>query len=366
MKILLYNDFRTLVGGTERYIQNLLPLLEQEADVQLLTAEDVLPIATYSTAQKYFSFWSENNLLNQYLSKAITTFKPDVIHLNNVYFYTQSVLDTLRCYHIPVLMTMHDCRYCHLTTDSPLQYLFKVLKKQTISSTIQIFLAPSQAMYDLANAQYTQKIDLLPLFIDSQKWRFGTPNYQGTLRLLYIGNLDSKKGVFMLLDVLQRLHQCNIKATLTFIGVGVDERALQATIHDRNLEYCVDLLGKVQDTTIQYFMQSHFALLYPSLLHESFGMSGLEAQASGLPVVASNIGGITEWAIHEKTALLAKPNDVEDWYHKILLLWNNQNLYNQIRHEAHKQSITKFLPSQHIKHIMSNYSNLSKQKIDIC
>jgi glycosyltransferase involved in cell wall biosynthesis len=51
------------------------------------------------------------------------------------------------------------------------------------------------------------------------------------------------------------------------------------------------------------------ALVLPARAPETFGLVGLEAMTHGLPVIASAIGGITEWLAHEHTGLGVPPND---------------------------------------------------------
>jgi len=355
MKILIYNDWKTLVGGAERYIYNLLPPLSQDNTVLFIAAEDVLLLNTFKIYQRKLSFWQKNKQLSQYLHHQIESFKPDIIHLNNVYYFSESVFSVIKLSGIPIVFTLHDYQFIDLPSDKPWQNLLKYLKRRKLHAAVHMFMAPSQTIYKLASDQHFEKVHYLPHFIDTKNWPYKLSNSYSELKLLYVGNIDRIKGVFFLLNVLELISTMKIKASITYVGVGKDEKELKNEIEYRKLTDRVLMVGYQNDLKIQQFFSHHFVLLLPSLIQESFCLTGLEAQAVGLPVIVSNLGGVTEWATDNETAIFATANNVNDWCSKICLLWDNKILYNHIRSKAINQVIDKFQPITHCKNLMSYY-----------
>lgn len=360
MKILIYNDWKTLMGGTERYIHNLIPFLSQYHEVHFVSAEDILPINRLSHYQRKFSLWKKNETLIQYLKVEIETFQPDLIHINNVYYYFRSLFIAIRSSNVPICLTLHDSQYLNLPNDTSWQYLLKKIKRSILNDVVQSFFAPSKLIFQMANNQFFKDVHYLPHFIDSKKWPCQNQEHNNALNLLYLGNIDKKKGVFFLLDVLQQMLENNFDINITFVGKGKDEQELAQEIISKKLTDKVKIFGHQNDNIIQQFFSNHFALVLPSLCIESFGLAGLEAQASGLPVIVSNLGGITEWAVEKETAILAHSNDIKDWCDKIELLWLDKQLYNHIRSEAMKRVHRDFQPQTHCDNLITCYNRMSR------
>lgn len=358
MKILIYNDWKTLVGGAERYIHNLLPLLSQDNDIKFIAAEDVLLLKSFKVYQRKLSFWQNNKALSQYLQNQIKSFTPDIIHLNNVYYFSETVFSVVKLSGIPVVFTLHDYQFIDLSYDNLWQNLLKYLKRKKLQAVVQLFIAPSQLTYKLTSEQLFENVYYLPHFIDTIKWPYKSSHSNRELKLLYVGNIDKNKGVFFLIDVLELLLKMNIKASITYVGVGRDEKELKKEIKYKKLSDRILMVGYQNDFNIQQFFSDHFVLVLPSLKHESFCLTGLEAQAVGLPIIVSNLGCVAEWATDNETAIIASANNINDWCSKINLLWENKILYNHIRLKAINQVIDKFQPIPHYKNLPSYYHKI--------
>ncbi len=126
-------------------------------------------------------------------------------------------------------------------------------------------------------------------------------------RLLSMGRLDVRKGPDTLLRALRLLDP---STTLSFLGRG--ERAERDRLAALAAELGVlervrfDPIGSSQ---LAEGYRSHDCLVFPSEWPEPFGMVPLEAMASGLPVVATNVGGLAEYLVDEVNCLLIPPGD---------------------------------------------------------
>jgi glycosyltransferase involved in cell wall biosynthesis len=116
--------------------------------------------------------------------------------------------------------------------------------------------------------------------------------------ILFLANIEYRKGIFTLLDAFASVAQAIPDCTLEIWGdgreaEGMRQRVLKAPCADR-----IHLRGRASRDRVSEIMRSHSVYCMPS--HgEPFGMTILEAMASGLPVVTTNAGG-PAFLIHEQ------------------------------------------------------------------
>lgn len=126
--------------------------------------------------------------------------------------------------------------------------------------------------------------------------------------LLSVGALASEKGIPELIEAFNVLSINRPGARLVVIGDGplraeIEELAVRLGCHER-----VALPGAVTDKEVAGYMQAADVLVHPSHA-EGLPNVVLEAMACGLPVVASNVGGIPEVVVPDETGLLVPPQD---------------------------------------------------------
>jgi glycosyltransferase involved in cell wall biosynthesis len=83
-------------------------------------------------------------------------------------------------------------------------------------------------------------------------------------------------------------------------------------------------------------------LAMPSVESETFGRVSIEAQASGVPVLCSDIGGIPETVSAGKTGLLLQPGNVVAWRDAIVALANDSERRNRMAKEGRDWVVQKF------------------------
>jgi glycosyltransferase involved in cell wall biosynthesis len=134
--------------------------------------------------------------------------------------------------------------------------------------------------------------------------------------IVAIGRLIPKKGFAELIRacalILRRgkAFQCEI------IGEGPLENELRAQIAQLDLQNCVVLSGAKPQSEVRGRLFAANVFVLPSVVDREGGMDNLptvimEAMATGLPVVSTDIGGIPEMVTHKKTGFLVPPGDTE-------------------------------------------------------
>jgi glycosyltransferase involved in cell wall biosynthesis len=123
--------------------------------------------------------------------------------------------------------------------------------------------------------------------------------------LLWVGRLQPWKGV----DVAIRALASIPRAQLVIAGDGQERAALEALVDELDLAARVHFLGEVPRAQLPGVYSAADMLLATSYASETFGIGPVEAQACGLPVVASTFGGFPEVVDAGRTGLLVPPRD---------------------------------------------------------
>lgn len=137
------------------------------------------------------------------------------------------------------------------------------------------------------------------------------------------GRLIWKKGYEYGIRAVHLLKQRGIPVEYRIIGNGPYEDALIYTIHELGLRNEVHLLGRKNKEEIAEELNNADVFLHPAI-SEGFCNAVIEAQAMGVPVIASDAGGLPENIADEETGFIVPMWDVEAIADKVTWLWNNQ------------------------------------------
>jgi glycosyltransferase involved in cell wall biosynthesis len=128
-----------------------------------------------------------------------------------------------------------------------------------------------------------------------------------------VGRLVERKGVTHLIEAVRQLSS-DVRPYLTVIGDGPERAALDAQIARDGLRDRVTIRGRVSEAELRGAYAVADVLVLPSILDargdtEGLGVVLLEAMSYGVPVIGSNLGGITDIVRDGETGLLVPPGD---------------------------------------------------------
>lgn len=123
----------------------------------------------------------------------------------------------------------------------------------------------------------------------------------------FVGRLVASKGIDVLLRALSRLE--GVSAAVA--GDGPDRPRLERLASELGLGRRVRLLGWLDAARVAHLLSESRLLVLPSLWDEPFGIAGLEALAAGVPVVASDVGGVSSWLRDGEAGVLVPRADEE-------------------------------------------------------
>jgi glycosyltransferase involved in cell wall biosynthesis len=134
--------------------------------------------------------------------------------------------------------------------------------------------------------------------------------------VLAVGRLHPRKGQLLLLEALDSLpHEITRRVEFWIVGRG-RRGDYEARLRRRAAEAGVPVvfLGNIDDDDLQHIYRRADIFAMTSVNHghslEGFGLAYMEASAFGLPVVAHDVGGVSEAVIDGKTGLLVEPGNV--------------------------------------------------------
>ncbi|MDA8343939.1 MAG: glycosyltransferase family 4 protein [Thermaerobacter sp.] len=210
-------------------------------------------------------------------------------------------------HNLPLLATFHSSergRSGHLFRPPSPDLQIQTLERELFFGAWRR-VAPSTAMAQEINATYGDLATLVvPNGIDLPRPATYSRRVPG--RLLFVGRLVQEKGLWHLLHALASLRAVRPQAHLIVVGVGPERSALHREALRLGLETSVEFLGQLPPDAVARQREVAEVAVVPSV-YEPFGLVALEALAWGVPLVASDVGGLREFA--EGAAVLVPPAD---------------------------------------------------------
>jgi glycosyltransferase involved in cell wall biosynthesis len=179
--------------------------------------------------------------------------------------------------------------------------------------------------------------------VDSQKFR-ADPAVAREPVVLFVGRLAEKKGVEYLLRAMDQVQKHAPHLHLVIAGDGPLRPSLEPLA--RNLRRCT-FLGMQSHEVVKGWMNRASMLVAPSVTAASGDSEGLptvivEAQAMGLPVIATDHAGNTEAVSDGQTGLIAQERDVDTLARHITRLAGDTDLWARLSHTARRQAERQF------------------------
>ncbi len=207
-----------------------------------------------------------------------------------------------------------------------------------------------------------EKVVTIPNWIDTS--RFSSPERFGrrfreelgipsdALVIGSVGRLSEQKGYRHLLAAAPDIRRACPRAVLVVAGEGESRNELEALAERLGVADMTFFPGFVREVESVYPSFDLFVL--PSL-YEPFGLVVLEAMVSGVPVVATRVGGVPEIIIDRETGLLVEPGDPHGLARAVIELIRKPDLRERLATAARDMLGRKFDRSASIARILAFY-----------
>ncbi|MCK5580548.1 MAG: lipopolysaccharide heptosyltransferase II [Candidatus Omnitrophica bacterium] len=195
----------------------------------------------------------------------------------------------------------------------------------------------------------SEHIRPIPRSVDLSKFKIPHKSSKGQSSdyvISMVGRITPLKGHTYFLKAMAKVVRSMPYAKIWIIGDAPRKKEtykqeLQVLVRHLGLSDHVEFLGNRQD--IPQLLSKTDVLVMSSVTPESFGRVILEAQAAGVPVVATQVGGVVEIIDHEETGLLVLPKDTDQMAQAVSRLFNDRKLVQQLTVAAKEKLQSKFL-----------------------
>lgn len=174
--------------------------------------------------------------------------------------------------------------------------------------------------------------------------------------LIHISNFRAVKRVDLLLKVFSRII-ADLPAKLLLVGEGPEWGAIQRMANEMGLSHRILFLGR-QDEVVPLLSASDLFIL--TSVNESFGLAALEAMACGVPVLAFNVGGLSEVIDHGRDGFLCSFGNVGAMAQKAVELLSSPEQHNLLSQAAAAKVRRRFCADR----IVSIYEDYYREVLD--
>src|SRR4051812_49142992 len=211
---------------------------------------------------------------------------------------------------IKVLTTLHGTDITIVGQDPSFHAItkFSIEKSDGLTAVSSFLKAETQSAFGCTGC----RIEVIPNFMDPQvydrtRYSRDLPGTDGKKVLMHISNFRPVKRVKDIIGIFARVAE-TIPSVLVMVGDGPDRGLAEEEARRLGVSDQVQFLGKLE--AVAPLLARADLFLLPTD-RESFGLSALEALASGVPVIGARAGGLPEVVRDGETGALCEPGDVD-------------------------------------------------------
>lgn len=213
-------------------------------------------------------------------------------------------------------------------------YFIQAFEDWTSGGTAQVLESYHLPLHKIVVAKWLEKVvfketgvhsDIIPNFVDTSQFypSQAVEGRENSVALLYhvLPEKNSEFGIRVLKNVQKKIPDLKVRM------FGVPDKPENLPEYFQYFQ-----AASVSQLRDEIYGQSKIYLLPPE--KEGWGLTGMEAMACGAALVASNVGGIKEYTINKKDAVLLTPNDEEAFVNTIIKLLTNDDMCVNIASEG--------------------------------
>lgn len=219
--------------------------------------------------------------------------------------------------------------------------------------------AVSKYLKDRTNADFdiSREIKVIPNFVDPQRFRRLKKDREQKI-VCHSSNFRPIKRIPDIISAFKIISK-EIDCKLSLIGTGPERHEAEEMAKNLRISESVEFLGNVKN--VQEIVGKSDIFLLPSE-DESFGLAALEAMSCGVPVVATNVGGLKELISHGVDGYLTGVGDPEALANYSLEILQDPELQEKLGRNAREKVLGTYTPDKIVPQYEDLYKEILKEK----
>ncbi|HXB30750.1 MAG TPA: glycosyltransferase [Puia sp.] len=336
MRILFVCDtYYPQLNGVYYFVRRLAPLLQERGHIVAVIAPsetlfstlkkidylDVyglpsLPILHYPNVRFPIPF-----LLKYRIKKILKNFNPDIIHLQDHFSISKAVVKVNKKAGVPIIGTNH------FMTENLTSFIHSEKWKRILSTyfwsqfskvfnQLSLVTTPSETAVRLIKPKLHVKVISISSGIDLEKFNPSGDTEEVRAKysiphkpvLLFVGRLDPEKNIEEIIQAVAIAVQ-KVDFYFVIVGRGIKKQGLEQLALELGISDRVIFTGFVSDEDLPYIYKLSRCFIISSIA-ELLSLSALQGMASGLPVIAADIGALGELVRDKVNGYLYKPGNI--------------------------------------------------------
>ena len=361
----LSDDFETLlIGGLpEKNEANSLHILEKYGVEPLLLPE----------MKREPNFQSDRIALKK-IKSIIKEFQPDIVHTHASKAGALGRKAAISC-NVPIIVHTFHGHVFHSYFGKVKTFIFKNIERYLAKKTsgiIAISDIQKNELCEIHQISSKEKTKVIPLGFDLEifqnnydKNRISTRNKYGidqnTIAIAIVGRITAIKDHEYFLDVIQSLHKtCHKKTKIFIVGDGDLKLEIEKRIVLlQNIGVDISLTSWIYD--IAEF-NAGMDIMCLTSKNEGTPVSLIEAQASNLPIVSTEVGGVADIVKQNETGFIIPRTNKSEFVSKLKLLIENDELRDKMKTKGWQNVYEKYSYQRLVKDTENYYRHLLKNQ----
>lgn len=333
---------------------------EQVEELRGLGIDCVLSVSTIKKGGKLRKIWKYLLLWFDMIKKVIKE-KPDIIHIHYV-FPTALIL---------ILLNIFIKKKIILTEHGSNLFRYKGIKAKLIKKIIDIskeMIVVSQYLKEKAIENYQieeKKLHVIPCGVNTEKF-YPIDKIESKRKLkldvekriiLFIGRLDEEKGIYTYLEIIKKIENENKEGSNQYIVIGDGPEKEKFAKEIKKLKSEIKMIGNINKNEVPIWFNASDVFIFPTK-KEAFGLVALESLSCGTPVIANDIGGVSESVENEINGYLIEDNKVNDFIEKLELIFENEKKYHEFKEAGRKKALL-FDTKRQTEKVKEIYKNIN-------
>lgn len=278
-------------------------------------------------------------LAHRDMARATIEFRPDIVHMHWLNSSLLAILQSRHWKRLLISVWGSDVIWDAARREPWLRRKFRnvVARQAAMITATSEYLARETA----AVLRLEARPSVVPFGIDAERFSPGSPREdRGEIVIGYLKHYLSRYGAETVVRAMGRVRAACPTARLEMHGTG-DRSRVEALVGELGLRDAVRVFGPLAHDQVPAAMREFDIYCMPSL-SESFGVSALEASGCGVPVVASDVGGVPEVVDRDRTGLLVKAGDVDALADALIRLARDAGLRARLGAAGRELVLTRF------------------------